>query len=167
MRALRFSAAMATTVGLLMIAVQPASATAPHSVTFQQVTVTAAASGKESAVVMLIDNRSGGPISLLSVTSGVSGMSMIYFDDNMCQGSTKMTWISNILIYPGRVQKLGYRFQGAMLGSLHQKLVTGSVVPLSVKWSDFHSVKTAIVEAKVVPPPKGLHFYMSPMHMKM
>jgi copper(I)-binding protein len=166
-KAVRALAGVMLVAGLATIAAQPASAAAPRGVYFERATVTAARSGKNSAVVMLIKNHSGGPISLLSVTSQVSGMSMIYFDDNMCQGSTKMTWLSDILIFPGKVQKLGYRYQGAMLGSLHQKLVEGSTVPLDVRWSDFNVVTTTVVEAKVVAPPKGLHFYMSPMHMKM
>ena len=146
-------------------AVAPASATSSRSVTFTGVTVTAAKESGDSAVVMSIVNRSGGAISVASVTSAVSGMAMLYFDDNMCQGDTAMTWLSNILITTGRTQKLGYRYQGVMLAELHQKLVVGESVPLVVHWTDFHSTFSTTVTARVVKPPKGLHFRMSSMKM--
>jgi copper(I)-binding protein len=160
--------AVGVTLVLAAAGAAPATASAPPGVTFSRVTVTAAASGHRSAVVMYIDNRTGGPISLMSVTSPVSGTAMIYYDDNMCQPSnTMMTALSNILISAGHVQELGYRYQGAMLGGLRQTLVKGSSVPLVVRWTNFQRVKTVTVTAKVVAPPKGLEFHMSPMAMKM
>jgi copper(I)-binding protein len=164
-KAVRRMALLCATAFLALTAV-PAGATS-GKVSFNNVTVTAAASGKNSAVVMSIVNNSRKPISLLSVTARASGMSMIYYDDNMCEGDNMMTWLSNILIIPGHTQKLGYRYQGAMLGNLRQALVKGAMVPLTIRWSDFQKVKTATVEAKVVVAPAGLRFHLSPMSMKM
>ena len=90
---------------------------------------------------------------------------MIYYDDNMCQGNNKMTWLANIFISPGHVQKLGYRYQGAMLGRVRVALHAGEVIPIKVTWSNFSSSTTLTVLAKVVAPPKGLHFLLTPMKM--
>lgn len=138
---------------------------ASKGVVVSHVSVTNAKLKGESAVLMSIDNKTKGPISLLSVTSPESRMSMIYFDDNMCQGNSKMTWISNILITPGRTQKLALRYQGAMLSELKEPLIKGQTVPLTVTWSNYRSVHTLTVNAKIVSSPKGLHFLMSPMKM--
>lgn len=140
-------------------------AVATHRVVISHVTVTAAKASGESAVVMSIDNETAGPISLLSITSPDSRMNMIYFDTNMCQGNHAMIWLTNILIMGGHVQKLGYRYQGAMISRLRTPLIKGTTVPLTVTWSDFQHARTVTVEAKVVAPPKKLRFRMSPMHM--
>jgi len=142
-----------------------AGATSSTKVLFSHVTVTAAKKSGESAVVMTIDNRSGGPISLLSVTSSVSRMNMIYFDTNMCQGNHAMIWLQNILIMNNHVQALGYQYQGAMLSHLNQSLKKGSTVPLEITWSNYHSLKKMTVKAHVVAAPKTLRFHMSAMNM--
>ncbi len=92
---------------------------------------------------------------------------MIYYDANMCQGNHAMVWIANIFIQPGHVQQLALKYQGAMLGDLHSPLVKGKEVPLVVKWSNFAKAQSVNVQAKVVSAPKGLHFHMSAMNMKM
>ncbi len=143
----------------------PAAATGPSRLLFSGVTVTAAAPGRESAVAMTINNRTGGPVSLVTVSSPVSGMNMLYYDANMCQGNTTMTWLPNILISARQTQLLGYKNQGVMLSLLHQRLVVGTKVPLRITYSDFSNSRTVTVDARVVAPPKGLHFLMSAMRM--
>ena len=142
-----------------------AQAAVPKHVVVSGVTVTAAKAKGQSAVVMSIANGSGNPISLLSVTSTVSTRSMVDYDDNMCQGGSKMTPLANILIMPSQTQLLGYRYQGAMLSGLRRSLSKGESIPLVLTWSDFQAVHRVTVIAKVVAPPKGLRFLMSPMKM--
>ena len=141
------------------------AATGSKALKITDVTVTAAGRSGYSAVAMTIRNGTGLPVSITSVTSSISRMSMIYYDDNMCQGNNKMTWLANILISPGYVQDLGYRYQGAMLGNLRAAVHVGQTVPIRIAWSDFASYKDVTVMAKVVAPPKGLHFLLSPMKM--
>lgn len=143
----------------------PAASSGSAKLLFSKVTVTAAAAGHESAVAMSIDNQTGGPISLVTVASPVSGMNMLYYDANMCQGNTAMTWLPNILISTKQVQLLGYKNQGVMLSRLHERLVVGTTVPLRITYSDFSNSHTVTVDARVVAPPKGLHFLMSAMRM--
>jgi copper(I)-binding protein len=145
----------------------PVSASTNKSVVIADATVTAARAHGNSAVELTITNDLKGPISLTSVSSPVSGMSMIYYDENMCQGNHAMAWLANIFIEPGHVQRLSLKFQGAMLGALHSPLVKGSTVPLVLKWSDFQKASSVTVEAKVIAAPKGLHFHMTAMNMKM
>lgn len=146
---------------------RPVSAAPTGKVVVSHATVTAAPANGESAVVLSITNNSKGPISLTSVSSPVSGMSMMYFDQNMRHGDHAMAWLTNILVQPGHVQKLALRYQGAMLSELHSALVKGSTVRLVVKWSDFQSARSLTIEARVVAAPKGLHFHTSAMNMQM
>ena len=161
--------AVVTSVAALVAAlpgpVATASPSSSSSLKFDKVTVTAARQSGNSAVAMSITDGSSSPVSLLSVTSPVSRMSMIYYDDNMCQGNSKMTWLANIFISPGHVQRLGYRYQGAMLGNLRSVLRVGHSIPITISWSDFSAVRKVTVMATVVAPPKGLHFLQSPMKM--
>ncbi len=143
----------------------PALTAVPANLHITNVTVTAARVRGESAVTMSIGNDTGGPISLMNVTSPVSSMNMLYYDTNMCQGNTAMTWLPNILISSHQVQLLGYRNQGVMLSRLQESLKVGQRVPLRIKYSDFSSARTITVDALVVAPPKGLHFLMSAMKM--
>ncbi len=136
-----------------------------NDVVISHVTVTAAKSHGNSAVVMSISNKSGGPISLISVTSSDAKTSMIDYDVNMCQGNHAMTLIANILITGGRTQELGYKYQGAMLRQLKTSIVKGGTVPLVITWSNFNKAHTETVEAKVVKPPKHLFFGMTSMKM--
>ncbi len=145
----------------------PLGAATTKSVVVADATVTAARANGNSAVELTITNDSKGPISLTSVSSPVSAMSMIYYDENMCQGNHTMAWLANIFIEPGHVQKLALKFQGAMLGELRSPLVKGSTVPLVLKWSNFQVAKSVTIEAKVIAAPKGLRFRMSAMNMKM
>ena len=142
-------------------------AASPRGIVVTNPTVTAAPANGDSAVVMSITNNSKGPISLTSVSSPVSGMSMMYYDQNMRNGDHVMSWLTNILIQPGHVQKLALRFQGAMLSDLRSPLVKGSTVRLELKWTNFQTARTLTVYAKVVSAPKGLHFHMGSMNMKM
>jgi len=132
---------------------------------FANVTVTAASAHGESAVAMTIINKSDGPISLMTVTSPLSSMNMLYYDTNMCQGDTAMTWLANIFISQNQVQLLGYQNQGVMLARLHQDLKVGTTVPLQVKYSNFSTARIVTLQARVVAPPKGLHFHLSAMKM--
>ena len=142
-----------------------ASPTKDRGLQISGVTVTAAPQGKESAVVMTLHNASGGPISLLNVSSSLAGMNMLYYDANMCQGNSLMTWLPNVLISRGYTQHLGYKNQGVMLSLLHQSLKVGQVVTLRVNYSDFSTSRSTTVRARVVAAPKGLHFAMSSMRM--
>ncbi len=149
----------------LIVPTGGASASSNLPVRFTQVTVTAAAAKGSSAVAMSIANGYEGPISLMLVTSSVSRMNMIYYDSNMCQGTNMMSWLPNILISSHSTQLLGYQNQGAMLGQLTRSLKVGESITLEVKYSNFSAARTVSVTAKVVAPPKGLHFLMSPMRM--
>ena len=132
---------------------------------FTNVTVTAASAHGESAVAMTISNKTNGPISLMTVTSPLSSMNMLYYDTNMCQGDTAMTWLANIFISQNQIQLLGYQNQGVMLARLHQNLKVGTTVPLQVKYSNFSTSRTVTLQARVVAPPNGLHFHLSSMKM--
>jgi copper(I)-binding protein len=140
-------------------------ANGPSGLLFTNVTVTAASTQGESAVAMTIHNDTSGPISLMSVASPLSSMNMLYYDTNMCQGNTAMTWLANIFISQNQIQLLGYQNQGVMLSRLHQNLKVGTLVSLQVKYSDFSTWHDVTVQARVVPPPKGLHFHLGVMKM--
>lgn len=158
--------ALLCSAALTVVVCAPVSgASSANQLKFTDVTISAANQSGNSAVVMSITDTSSSPISLMGVSSSVSRMSMIYYDDNMCQGHNRMTWLANIFILSGHVQKLGYRYQGAMLGNLRKALRVGEIVPLKVTWSDFAKPQTVTVMAKVVAPPKGLHFLQTPMKM--
>ena len=145
----------------------PVSATTLGKVVIADAMVTAAPANGESAVILTITNDRSGPISLTAVSSPVSGMSMLYFDKNMCKGNHAMRWLGNILIQPGRVQRLALKQQGVMLSSLHSALIKGSFVHLVVNWSDFQTAHSVSIRAKVIAPPKGLHFHFTAMNMNM
>jgi copper(I)-binding protein len=159
--------ALSLFLAAMVLPVTTVAAASTGGVVFRDVTVTAAKAGGDSAVIMTITNDTKGPISLTTVTSAVSRMSMIYYDDNMCQGNHAMSWLANIFIEPRHTQVLALKYQGAMLGNLRGALVKGSTVPIEVKWSNFSSAHVLTVNAKVIAPPKGLHFLMSSMNMKM
>jgi copper(I)-binding protein len=160
-----FGAAM-TALGVGLVAA-PGGAAKSGNIVINHATVTAARVNGKSAVVLSITNNSKSPISLTSVSSPVSGMSMIYYDENMCKGNHAMAWLASILVEPGHVQQLALRYQGAMLSELHSALKKGSSVPLVIKWSNFQRAHTLTVDAKVVAAPKGLHFHLTAMNMKM
>ena len=141
------------------------STSVSSTVQFSGITVTAAGAHRESAIVMSVKNASSGPITLMSVSSPVAGMDMLYYDANMCQGNSAMQWLANIFITPHQTQQLGYKNQGVMLSLLRQPLKVGETIPLKVKYSDFTSARTVVVRARVVAPPHGLHFVMSSMKM--
>jgi copper(I)-binding protein len=90
---------------------------------------------------------------------------MIDYDTNMCQGNHAMMQLANILITGGHTQQLGYKFQGAMLRQLKEKLTKGETIPVVITWSNFQKVHSVTVEAKVVAPPKNLNFGMTSMAM--
>ena len=126
-------------------------------------TVTATTNG-ESAVVITITNKSTKPIELLSITSTSASSQMLYFDTNMCQGNQSMTYLPNIVIAGGHSQRLGYKYQGAMLSGIHQSLTIGDILVLKIKWSQANGqYQTAFVNATVVSPPKHLRFLMGSM----
>jgi copper(I)-binding protein len=129
------------------------------------VTVTAAKFSGNSAVSMTIENISNGPISLLSVTSPDTQSSMIDYDTNMCQGNHAMMMLANIFISSGHTQKLGYKYQGAMLRHMKMKTVSGESIPVVITWTNFKSAHTVTIHAKVVDPPRHLDFGMSSMEM--
>jgi copper(I)-binding protein len=160
-------AGTAMLIVMFALAIVPVGAADSGKVIIADATVTAASANGESAVELTITNNSKGPISLTSVSSPVSRMSMIYYDQNMCQGNHAMAWLANIFIQPGHVQKLALKYQGAMLSELHSALVKGSTVPLVLKWSNFQNATSLTIKAKVVAAPKGLHFHMTAMNMKM
>lgn len=128
-------------------------------------TVTAAKEGGPSAVVVKIDNTTSNPITLLRVTSPVATQHMIGYDTNMCQGNHAMVELTNILITSGHTQKLGYKYQGAMLWGLQRALTVGETVPLTLTWSNFQHLQSVTVEARVVKPPAHIDFGMSTMQM--
>jgi copper(I)-binding protein len=149
-----------------MVVASTSSASAGvNDVIISHVTVTAGKIHGNSAVVMSITNKSGDPISLISVTSSNAKASMIDYDVNMCQGNHAMTPVANILITGGRTQALGYKYQGAMLRKLKTALVKGSTIQLVITWSDFTKVHSETVEAKVVKAPNHLFFGMAGMAM--
>ena len=59
-----------------------------------------------------------------------------------------MRWLGNILIQPGRVQRLALKQQGVMLSSLHSALIKGSFVHLVVNWSDFQTAHSVSIRAR-------------------
>jgi copper(I)-binding protein len=153
-------------VALVLVAPLSSASAATHSkLEIANVTVTATSKHGDSAVVMTIVNHTGGPISLMTVTSSLSQMNMIYYDDNMCQGNSMMTWLPNIFIMSNSTQPLGYRNQGAMLGGVTRPLKVGQIIALQVKYSNFSQAQTLTVNARVVAAPKGLHFLVSTMKM--
>lgn len=90
---------------------------------------------------------------------------MIDYDTNMCQGNHAMMQLANILIIGGHTQQLGYRYQGAMLRQLKEKLMKGETIPVVIAWSNFQKAHSVTVEAKVVAPPRHLNFGMISMSM--
>jgi copper(I)-binding protein len=152
-------------VGTVALVASPTSAASTKTPTISDVTVTAAAKGHDSAVAMKIVNSTSKPISLLSVGSPNAGGDMIFFDTNMCQGNHVMTELPNIYISSGSAQRLGYRFQGAMLSALFRKLTVGEKISLIVTWSDFNKVRHSTIEAAVVAPPRHIKFLMGSMSM--
>jgi copper(I)-binding protein len=90
---------------------------------------------------------------------------MIDYDTNMCQGNHAMMQLANILIIGGHTQALGYKYQGAMLRQLKEKLVKGETIPVVITWSNFQKAHSVTVEAKVVAPPRHLNFGMMSMSM--
>jgi copper(I)-binding protein len=152
-------------MALASVGFAPGASAGSNDIVISHVTVTAAKVHGNSAVVMTIANNSGGPISLVSVSSSDANTSMIDYDVNMCQGNHTMTLIGNILITGGRTQKLGYKYQGAMLRQLKTSIVRGATIPLIITWSNFSKVHTETVQAKVVKPPKHLFFGMTGMAM--
>lgn len=129
------------------------------------VTVTASSSHGDSAVVMSLVNSTGGPISLMSVSSPLASMGMQFHDANMRQNDSTMTWQSDILTGSAATQHLGNQNDGVELSVLDADLKVGAHVPLEVTYSDFSTSRTITVNARVVAPPTGLHFNMSAMHM--
>lgn len=141
----------------------PAVATSPTLEALSP-TVTATTNLKESALWIHLVNTSGHAIYVTSVTTTGARMSMLYYDANMCQGNNKMTWLANIEVSAHSSQILGYQYQGVMFSALRHPFRVGQAVPLTITWLDT-AVHTSHVVAKVVAPPKGLHFLMSPMKM--
>ncbi|HEY5304828.1 MAG TPA: copper chaperone PCu(A)C [Acidimicrobiales bacterium] len=137
----------------------------PSSLKISDVTVTATSSQGDSAVVMSLVNATGGPISLISVSSPRAAMSMMFYDVNMRQAHSAMTWLPDIVIGSAKTQLLGYQNQGVMLSLLHAKLKIGARVPLEIKYSNFSTSRTVVVDARVVAPPMGLHFNTPAMNM--
>lgn len=152
-------------VGTVALVASPISAAPPKTPTISDVTVTAAARGHDSAVALKIVNSTSQPISLLSVGSPNAGGDMIFFDTNMCKGNHAMTVLPNIYISSGFTQRLGYRFQGAMLSALYRKLTVGQKIALIITWSDFNAVHHSTIEAAVVAPPRHIKFLMGNMSM--
>jgi copper(I)-binding protein len=140
-----------------------AASTSKSGVTFTHVTVTASKARGNSAVSMTIENNSKDVISLYSITSSVTQSSMIDYDTNMCQGNHAMMKLPNILIYGGHSQHLGYKYQGAMLRQVRDKIIEGETIPIVISWTNFGSAHSVTVEAKVVAPPRYLNFGMSGM----
>jgi copper(I)-binding protein len=91
---------------------------------------------------------------------------MIDYDTNMCQGNNAMVQLANILIVGGHTQKLGYKYQGAMLRQLKKKIVNGETIPVVVTWSNFQNARSVTIEAKVIAPPRYLNFGMISMDMQ-
>ncbi len=155
--------------GVLMLApwapLAAAATTAKGGIVISHVTVTAANADGDSAVSMTIVNESRGAISLFSITSPETKTSMIDYDTNMCQGNHAMMELANILIIGGHTQQLGYKYQGAMLRQLKEKLTKGETIPVVVSWSNFNKAQSVTIEAKVVKPPRNLNFGMSSMDM--
>lgn len=151
--------------GVLTLGAESAVGASTRSVVVTGATVTAAKAGGPTAVVVKIDNTSSGPITLLRLTSPVAAQHMIGYDTNMCQGDHAMIQLTNILITSGHTQKLGYRYQGAMLWGLHRALTKGETIPLTVTWSNFQHLQSVTVEARVVKPPAHINFGMSGMQM--
>ena len=156
--------ALAFFVGAAALATSAGSA-APKSIIITDATLTSAAKGHDTAVVLKIVNATHGPISLLSVKSSSAGADMIFFDTNMCRGSHAMTALASIYVPRGLTQKLGYQRQGAMLSQLRQSLTRGQKIPLVVTWSDFSTVHHVTIEASVVAAPAHIKFLMGNMAM--
>ena len=122
-------------------------------------TVTAGVRGGDSAVVLTFFNGTSQAVSLLSVRSTVANSDMVMFDDNMCQGNNVMIPMRGIYVTSGHTQLLGYKYQGAMLIGLHERVVVGGTLLLTVTWSDSRGFTHGTrVTARVVNPPKYLHF---------
>ena len=81
------------------------------------------------------------------------------FDDNMCQGNNVMIPMQGIYITSGYSQRLGYKYQGAMLIGLNRPVRAGQKIPLSITWSDYQGLRHSLtIRANVVVPPKNLRF---------
>jgi copper(I)-binding protein len=152
-------------VGVAALVASPGSAAAAGSLRILDVTVTAAAKGHDSAVVLKIVNSTTQPVSLLSVSSSSAGGDMIFFDANMCRGNNTMTALSNIYIPSDSIQELGYKSRGAMLSELNQKLTPGQNISLIVTWSNFNKVHHTRLKASVIAAPRHIRFLMGPMSM--
>ena len=50
-----------------------------------------------------------------------------------------MMKLPNILIYGGHSQRLGYKYQGAMLRQVSDKIVGGETIPIVISWTNFGS----------------------------
>lgn len=153
--------------GIVFSCVTPGVAGASGSVVISSVFVTAAPVGGNSALMMRVANDSNGLIALTSVTTPVSGMSMIYDDKNMLRRNNPMHWLSNIIIKSGHAQELALRNEGVVLSDVRTALVVGEALRLKVTWTDYHRSHSVTVEAKIVSAPKGLHFDMGTMNMNM
>jgi copper(I)-binding protein len=153
------------TLGAIVLVPLRASAASSPALVFSGATVTATSASGESAIVLNVKNLGGSPISIVSVSSSAAVTGMLYYDVNMRQGSHVMRSLMNISVPPHATIHLGYQEQGAMLSLLQKPLVVGKTIQLTVKWTNYSSSRTSIVLAKVVKPPKGLHFLMPNMSM--
>jgi len=128
-------------------------------------TLTTANAGGDSALSVTLRNTSSQTLYITGIGSSIARSSMIFYDSNMCQGDSAMIPLQNIAVSPGTTQKLGYKYQGAMLAALTTKLQLDGSAPiqLSVKDSKNHFT-TFSFKARIVSAPKGLRFAMSGMH---
>lgn len=127
-------------------------------------TLTASTAGGDSALSVSLVNNTSETILISGFSSMVASSSMLFYDANMCQGNTAAKALSSISMAPGQTQNLGYKFQGAMLGSLKSALEVGQKVAVTLMWSDSSKTTHSLhVEATVVSPPRGLNFRMSGM----
>jgi len=128
-------------------------------------TLTTANAGADSALTVTLRNTSSHTLYITGIGSSIARSSMIFYDSNMCQGDSAMIPLQNIAVSPGTIQKLGYKYQGAMLGALTTKLQLDGSAPMQINVKDSKNrFSTLTFKAKIVSPPKGLHFAMSGMH---
>jgi len=145
----------------------PAPVRMPPTVIVSPVTLTEAAVGEDSALVFHVTNGTSSTITLTALSSPVSSLGLMHYDENMCRADSTMVELPNISIAPHSVQELGYRFQGAMLMKVRQSLPLGARVAVSVMWQRHNSAPvTTRLWATVVAAPAGLNFgSMSSMQM--
>lgn len=130
-------------------------------VIFSHATMTAGASGGDSALVLSVQNASPHAITLLSITDAQAASFMFFRATSIITSTQAMHYVADIVVPAHHGVTLSYQRQGAMIAGLHQRIRVGERVPLAIKWSDAADHDhTSFVYFRVVAAPAHLHFIM-------